>query len=79
MEDQLLSLSVLAGIGAVGVIAILYVVSVSILHQVALHELRVETERLRAEYTRRVAELRHGRIEEVDIVENEAPARGKAA
>lgn len=68
MIDPVTMFVMTLGIGGLTVLCMLYIASRCMLHDIQLRELRAETERLRAEYARRIAEMRHGREDSVEVI-----------
>lgn len=61
-------------IAAIAVVSILHALSATMLREIAIIDLRRETARLHAEHQRRLAELRRGQVEGVEILDQPGSA-----
>lgn len=68
MEVNLLTIAVTALIGAGAVVAMLYILCVRALYETTVHDLKVDTHRLRMEYAERLAKLRASMEQQVEVL-----------
>jgi hypothetical protein len=75
VEVSLLTIVATAAISAGTVVAMLYILCVRALHETTVHDLRAETQRLRAEYAERLARMRANMDQQVEMVSPGRPQK----
>lgn len=65
-SPEILGLTLL--VSGLGLLGVAYIAASRLLQELSLHDLRVEAYRLRAEYQRRLEEIKKGQSEQVELL-----------